>query len=157
MRRLTFSFKTKEAFAVIGKEGNTHDGEGFIKELWKNVNQDFSQIAPYVLKDDQEKPLGIWGIMTDFSRSFYPWENNFTQGIYIAGAECAFETPQVQGFSMIHVPKFRYLCVENNAPDVFLKSLSYLKEQDIDLVGAVQDYTDPKSGQNYMYFPIERF
>ena len=29
---------TKESFCVIGKEGSTADGEGFISLLWENAN-----------------------------------------------------------------------------------------------------------------------
>ena len=36
---------TKKAFAVIGKEGSTLDGEGFIQKLWKDANDHFGEIA----------------------------------------------------------------------------------------------------------------
>ena len=32
--------------------------------------------------------------------------------------------------------------------------LEYLREQKLELVGAVQDFTDPKTGKNYMLFPV---
>ena len=30
-----------------------------------------------------------------------------------------------------------------------------MKNNDIPLVGAVHDFTDPKTGKNYMYFPTK--
>lgn len=35
----------KEAFVVIGKEGSTLDGEGFIQKLWNDANGYFSEVA----------------------------------------------------------------------------------------------------------------
>jgi len=34
--------------------------------------------------------------------------------------------------------------------------LAYLSEQNIPLVGAVQEYTQPASGKSYLCFPVER-
>ena len=33
--------------------------------------------------------------------------------------------------------------------------IEYLGENNIGLAGAVHDFTDPKTGKNYMYFPIK--
>ena len=33
----------KEKFVVIGKEGSTLDGEGFIQKLWNDANSNFSE------------------------------------------------------------------------------------------------------------------
>ena len=35
----------KGSFAVIGKEGSTSDGDGFIQKLWEDANSHFEQIA----------------------------------------------------------------------------------------------------------------
>ena len=35
----------KEKFVVIGKEGSTLDGEGFIQKLWDDANSHFSEVA----------------------------------------------------------------------------------------------------------------
>ncbi len=34
---------------------------------------------------------GIWGAMSDFSRTFRPWEEGFSKGLYLAGVECEDE------------------------------------------------------------------
>ena len=49
----------KEKFVVIGKEGSTLDGEGFIQKLWDDANSHFSEVAHLAKKDanGKEKPL----------------------------------------------------------------------------------------------------
>ena len=39
----------KEEFVVIGKEGSTLDGEGFIQKLWNDANSHFSEVAHLVV------------------------------------------------------------------------------------------------------------
>lgn len=38
----------KESFAVIGKEGSTNDGEGFIQKLWDDANGHFDEVALHI-------------------------------------------------------------------------------------------------------------
>jgi hypothetical protein len=59
---------TKESFSVIGKEGSTYDGNGFIQKLWKNVNKHFNEIESLVKKDENGNPVGSWGAMSDLLR-----------------------------------------------------------------------------------------
>ena len=70
----------KESFAVIGKEGSTLDGPNFIQKLWEDANAHFGEVQHLAKKDAQGKLLGIWGAMSDFSRSFTPWEADFSKG-----------------------------------------------------------------------------
>jgi len=35
----------KESFSVIGKEGSTNDGEGFIMKLWDDADSHVSEVA----------------------------------------------------------------------------------------------------------------
>ncbi|GLC83382.1 hypothetical protein LBYZC6_54960 [Lacrimispora brassicae] len=51
----------KESFSVIGKEGSTSDGKGFIQKLWADANADFAEVAPLAKKDENGNLLGIWG------------------------------------------------------------------------------------------------
>ena len=62
----------KESFVVIGKEGSTLDGEGFIQRLWIDANSHFGEIQHLAKKDENGNISGIWGAMSDFSHSFYP-------------------------------------------------------------------------------------
>ena len=49
----------KKAFAVIGKEGSTLDGEGFIRKLWNDANGHFSEVAHLAKKDANGSIVGI--------------------------------------------------------------------------------------------------
>ena len=79
---------TKPSFTVIGKQGSTHDGQGFVQRLWEDGNAHFSEVHHLAKKDEKGNLCGVWGAMSDFSLSFRPWENDFTQGLYLAGVEC---------------------------------------------------------------------
>ena len=63
---------SKPAFSVIGKEGSTADGVGFIQGLWAEANAHFDEVAHLAKRDENGIPVGFWGAMTDFSRSFQP-------------------------------------------------------------------------------------
>ena len=94
----------KDSFCVIGKKGSTDMGTGFIQKLWNEANTHFNEISNLVKRDDEEKPLACWGAMSDFSMSFMPWENNFTRGKYLAGAECLDEALAPEGWVKWTVP-----------------------------------------------------
>lgn len=74
----------KESFVVIGKEGSTSDGEVFVQKLWDNANLHFEEVKHLAKKDENGNMVGIWGAMSDFSRSFNPWED-FSKGLYLDG------------------------------------------------------------------------
>jgi len=94
--------------------------------------------------------------MSDMGRTFMPWENAFTRGLYLAGVQCIPEAEAPAGWTKWVIPAYEYLCIECNEPDVFVRMIQYLEQQHIPLAGAVQDYTCPKTGRNYMYFPVSR-
>lgn len=145
----------KESFTVIGREGSTQDGEGFIQRLWKDANEHFSEIADLVKKDERGVPVGFWGAMTDFSRSFRPWDD-FCRGLYLAGAECSGGTEAPEGWTKWIVPGFEYLRVQCDGSDTFARMMRYLDENGIALAGAVHDFTCPETGRNYMFFPVRK-
>ena len=41
---------SKDSFVVIGKEGSTRDGDGFIQRLWQDANTHFDEIADLAKK-----------------------------------------------------------------------------------------------------------
>ena len=146
----------KEAFAVVGKEGSTEDGPGFVQSLWAEANAHFAEVAQLAKKDENGNLVGIWGAMTDFSRSFLPWEDGFSRGLYLAGVECVDDAQAPEGWVKWNVPGFEYLRVECDHDGVFPEMIDYLRENGISLAGAVHDFTCPQTGKNYMYFPIGR-
>ena len=147
---------TKPSFSVIGKEGSTADGPGFVQRLWAQANAHFDEVAHFAKRDENGVPLGFWGAMTDCSRSFRPWEDGFSRGLYLAGVECEDDALAPPGWTKWTVPGFQYFRAECSSPDLFSNMLEYLREQGLELAGAVQDFTDPVTGRNYMLFPIGR-
>lgn len=146
----------KPSFTVIGKEGSTEEGSGFVQRLWADANRYFAEIAHLVKKNEDGNLVGIWGAMSDFSRSYQPWEENFSKGLYLAGAECEDDAVPPKGWSKWVIPSFEYLYVECEHDTVFQEMIAYLNENQIPLAGAVHDFTCPQTGKNYMFFPIRK-
>ena len=94
--------------------------------------------------------------MSDFSRSFQPWQENFTRGLYLAGVECADDADAPEGWVKWVIPAFEYLYAECDGGDTFANVLACMAEQHLPLAGAVHDFTCPETGRNYMFFPIRR-
>lgn len=145
----------KESFTVIGKEGSTLDGGGFIQKLWDDANAHFEEVAHLAKKDESGNICGIWGAMSDFSHSFMPWED-FTQGLYLAGVECTDEAETPDGWTKWRIPGYEYIYVEREGEDTFQKAMEYLKDNGIPLAGAIHDFTCLETGKNYMYFPVKK-
>lgn len=146
----------KESFSVIGKEGSTEDGGGFIQRLWADANARFGEVAHLAKKDEKGSLAGIWGAMSDFSRSFRPWEDGFSRGLYLAGVECLDDAQAPEGWTKWIIPGFEYICVACDHDKVFAETIAYLNANQIPLVGAVHDFTCPETGRNYMLFPIRK-
>lgn len=146
----------KQSFAVIGKEGSTEDGTGFVQQLWTDANSHFGEVAHLAKKDEKGNLVGIWGAMSDFSRSFLPWEDGFRKGLYLAGVECGEDAEPPAGWTKWVIPGFEYLCVECDRETVFANMIAYLQENNVTLAGAVHDYTCPQTGKNFMFFPIRK-
>jgi len=144
----------KESFVVIGKEGSTLDGQGFIQKLWEDANSHFNEVQPLAKKDENGQLLGIWGAMSDLSRSFRPWEDNFSKGLYLAGVECEDNAEAPEGWTKWTVPGYEYLYVEVEEENTFEDVLNYMNINGLTLGGAVHDFTCPETGKNYMFFPI---
>lgn len=145
----------KDSFTVIGKEGASADGAGFIQKLWDDANSHFGEIQHLAKKDENGNIIGIWGAMSDYSRSFQPWED-FKQGLYLAGAECRDDAKAPDGWTKWVVPGYEYLYVERENDSVFPKVLQYLEDNHIALAGAVHDFICPQTGKEYMFFPIKK-
>ena len=146
----------KESFTVIGREGSTQDGAGFVQRLWADANARFDEVVHLAKRDEQGYFAGFWGAMTDFSRDFRPWENGFSEGLYLAGVECEADADAPEGWVKWVLPGFEYLRAEADRETLFGDMITYLQKQKIPLVGAVQDFTCPQTGKNYMLFPIRR-
>lgn len=144
----------KQRFTVIGIEGSTNDGDGFIEKLWNEANSRFAEIMDFCKRDENGSFVGFWGAMSDFTRSFKPWED-FSQGLYLAGAECEDEADAPNGWTKWVVPSFEYLCFDREEFE-FGQAIAYVSDNGFSLVGAVHDFTDPHTGKEYIYIPIKK-
>lgn len=144
------------AFAVIGKEGSTNDGEGFVAKLWEEANKHFNEVAELAAKDEDGNLLGIWGAMSDMNRAFQPWENEFTEGLYLAGVQCSMEQEPPEGWTKWVIPSYEYLYTERTDPKTFSQVIDWMKENQLPLAGAVHDFTCPQTGKNFLFFPIKK-
>lgn len=59
----------KSSFSVIGKEGSTLDGEGFIQRLRNEANGHFAEIKHLAKRAEDGSLVGIWGAMSDHTHS----------------------------------------------------------------------------------------
>jgi predicted transcriptional regulator YdeE len=150
---------TKASFSVVGKEGSTEDGEGFIKKLWNEANTHFNEVKALAKKDEKGHILGVWGLMSNFSRDLKPWEDNLTKGLYLAGVEVVDGAEAPDNWKKWTVPAFEYLSVkvDREYGKVFSHVLNYMKINRINLVAAVLEYNCPEeNGQPYLFFPIRK-
>ena len=147
---------TKESFSVIGKEGSTNDGEGFIKNLWDDANSHFNEVEALAKRDAEGRPAGIWGLMSDMSRSFLPWEDNFSKGLYLAGVEVRDDAVAPSGWVKWTVPSSEYIWVECGGYEGFTTGINYLKENGLELVGAACDFHCPVTDMDSVFFPVRR-
>jgi len=141
------------SFCVIGMEGSTDDGADFIQQLWEKANSRFSEVAPLALPDENGAPK-IWGLMSDMSLSFRPWEDNFTRGRYLAGIEVAEDAAAPAGWTKWISPAYEYIVAPQDSADSFPKAISYLAESGLTLAGAAYDRTIPGRG-GFIYLPVK--
>ncbi len=95
----------KQKFTVIGIEGSTNDGSGFINKLWDEANSSFTEIMDLCKRDENGGFVGFWGAMSDFTHSFETWED-FSKGLYLAGAVHDFTDPNSgKGYTYIPIKR----------------------------------------------------
>lgn len=146
----------KPAFAVIGIEGSTEDGPGFITGLWNEANSRFGEVSHLAKTNPDGSLCGIWGTMTDMSRSFQPWEDDFSLGLYLAGVEVHDDAQPPRGWTRWDIPGYEYIRLERDNQFCFARGLALLRDEGLPLAGAVHDFTDPATGTGYMLFPIRK-
>lgn len=147
---------TKESFAVIGREGSTLDGKNFIQKLWDDVDSHFNEISDLALKDINGNIVGRWGLTSDFNHNLKPWEENYRRGLYLAGVECNIDADAPYGWTKWIIPSYEYIYVEIENKDTFIKTIFYLEENNIPLIGGVNKYYSPITKKDYLFFPIKK-
>ena len=153
---MTIQKCTLPSFSVIGKAGSTEDGPGFVQRLWQEANAHYAEVSHLAKTDESGKPVGFWGAMSDMKMRFLPWEENFSKGRYLAGVQCRENALPPEGWVKWNIPAFSCLYAECDGENIFAQMLRYIEEQGLTLAGAVQDFTCPKTGKKYMFFPISK-
>ena len=145
--------------AIIGKEGLCTKEKNVVQDLWQQANSNFSDIADYVMINTDGSYVGFWGAMSDETKSFMPWTDGFSRGLYLAGVEVYEDTPVPDGWVKGVMPARKYLVTEvtlESYGETFETVINCLiPELGMKLAGAVCDFTEPATGQNKLFFPVE--
>ena len=145
--------------AIIGKEGLCTKEKNVVQELWRQANSNFSEIAELGMKNADGSFVGFWGAMSDETRSFLPWTDGFSRGLYLAGLEVNEDAPVPEGWVKWVLPARKYLVAELT-PESYAETFRnvihcLIPELGLKLAGAACDFTEPASGQNKLFFPVE--
>jgi len=149
-----FILKKLGAFSVVGREGSTKTSSTIVAELWDQAEKGISDVLPS-LKMRNIFPI-YWGLMSDFSRSFKPWENDYSEGLYLAGFELADDRLiPPPGWVKWDVPAQVYLTLasEGDYRDTLQEGLKLIKDHGYVLSGAIFDHGE--EGKMFLYFPVE--
>ena len=144
---------------IIGKEGFCTREKNRVQELWRQANSNFGEIAELGMKNPDGSFVGFWGAMSDETRSFLSWTEDFSRGLYLAGIEAYEDTPVPAGWVKWVMPARTYLVTEvtpESYGETFRAVIGrLLPELGLKLAGAVCDFTEPATGQNKLFFPVE--
>jgi len=148
-----FTLKKLPSFSVVGIEGSSKDGPAVIQDLWNKAENHLNDVLPS-LKRDPVFPV-YWGLMSDFGHRLLPWENDFKDGLYLAGFELADDRLlPPEGWTKWVVPAQEYLvlAVGDDYQASFRNGLAILSREGYVLSGAVFDHMD--QGKMFLYYPI---
>jgi predicted transcriptional regulator YdeE len=151
----------KSSFTVIGKLGQraAHEGTKWIPPLWQEANGQFHEIRSLAKLDENGRPAGVWGAMSDVDERFERWTD---RGKYLAGCEAVDEAEAPAGWTNWVVPSYRYAvvaCTIHSYHEAFEYMVKdYLPRHEYKIVGAVHEYYNPAdtNGELSLYFPIEK-
>ena len=145
--------------AIIGKEGLCTKEKNIVQELWQQANSNFGDIADVGMKNADGSFVGFGGAMSDETMSFMPWTDGFSRGLYLAGIEVYEDTEVPEGWVKWVMPARKYLVTEvrpENYGEIFGYVInSLIPELGMKLAGAVCDFTEPATGRNKLFFPVE--
>lgn len=144
--------------AIIGKQGLCTKNNNIVQELWNQTNAHFAEVAHLGMKEKNGSYVGFWGAMSDETMSFLPWTDNFSCGYYLAGIEVYKDTIVPDGWMKWTMPARTYLKVlidSSQYMQIFDNVIKViLPKMNMELCGAVCDYTEPATGKNYLLFPV---
>ena len=144
--------------AIIGQEGLCTKEKNVVRDLWEQANLRFREVADLGMKNPDGSFVGFWGAMSDETRSFMPWTDDFSRGLYLAGIEVYEDTAVPAGWVKWVMPARKYLVTEID-PDCYEETFRtvidrLIPELGMKLAGAVCDFTEPATGKNKLFFPV---
>ena len=145
--------------AIIGKEGLCTKDKNVVQDLWQQANSNFSDVADLGMKNADGSFVGFWGAMSDEAMAYMPWTDDFSRGLYLAGLEVYEDTAAPDGWVKWVMPARKYI-VTDVAPEGYGETFrnvisNLIPELGMKLAGAVCDFTEPATGQNKLFFPVE--
>ena len=156
---LNYNIVDLPKIAVIGKEGLCTKEKNIVQNLWQQANSNFSDIAELGKKNADGSFVGFWGAMSDETMYFIPWADDFSRGLYLAGVEADEDTAVPDGWVKWIMPARKYLVTEvqlENYGEIFEYVInSLIPDLGMKLAGAACDFTEPATGQNKLFFPVE--
>lgn len=156
---MIYEIKDLPGIAIIGKQGLCAKEKNIVQDLWQQANSAFSEIADLGMKNADGSFVGFWGAMSDETMSFMPWTDGFSRGLYLAGVEVNADTPAPDGWVKWVLPARKYI-VTDVAPESYGETFRnvinvLIPELGMKLAGAACDFTEPATGQNKLFFPVE--
>ena len=143
---------------IIGREGFCTKEKNAVRDLWEQARMHFREVADIGMKNADGSYVGFWGAMSDETRSFLPWTDGFSRGLYLAGIEVYEDTAAPAGWVKWVMPARKYFVTEvdpDSYEETFRKVIYHLlPELGMKLAGAVCDFTEPATGQNKLFFPV---
>jgi len=148
-----FVLRKLPPFSVVGFEGSTKEGADIVGKLWDKAEKHVEDVFPS-LKKRMIFPI-YWGLMSDFSRRLKPWENDYSEGLYLAGFELADnKLIPPEGWVKWDVPAQTYLTLkmEEDYRSALIKGLALIQANGYVLSGAIFDHGE--EGTMWLYFPV---
>jgi len=144
--------------AVIGIEGTCTRANNIVSQLWEQANARFNEVAELAMKEKDGAMVGFWGAMSDAGMNFQPWTDGYTTGKYLAGVEVYKTAEAPCGWTKWVMPARKYLKAEvepGKYGEVFTTIVNEtIPAMGLKLSGAACDYTCPRDGKNYLFFPV---
>lgn len=155
---LKYAFVDLPEIAIIGQEGFCTKEKNVVPQLWEQANLRFREVADLGMKNPDGSYVGFWGAMSDETRSFLPWTEDFSRGLYLAGIEVYADTAVPAGWVKWIMPARKYLvtAVEPDRYEEIFRTVidRLIPALRMQLAGAVCDFTEPATGQNKLFFPV---
>ena len=144
--------------AIIGQEGFCTKDNNVVQKLWEQARVRFGEVADLGMRNPDGSYVGFWGAMSDETRAFLPWTEDFSRGWYLAGIEVYEDTTVPAGWVKWVMPARKYLVTEvepGRYEETFRTVIDRLiPALGMKLAGAVCDFTEPATGQNKLFFPV---